>query len=80
MNQVITQNDLVRYAYNETTPEENMLIRQAIENDLELSEMYHEMLIGQTMLDLMDLASPSESSISIILGYNRLLEELQPTC
>ena len=80
MNQFITQDDLIRYAYNETSAEENIFIRQAIETDLKLQEDYHDMLIGQTMLDLLQLSSPSESSIGIILVYNRRLEELQPTC
>ncbi len=80
MNQVITQDDLIRYAYNETSAEENILIRQAIQKDMQLQEEYHDMLIGQTMLDFLQLKSPSESSVGIILDYNRRLEELQPTC
>lgn len=59
MNQFITQDDLIRYAYNETSAEENIFIRQAIETDLKLQEDYHDMLIGQTMLDLLQLSSPA---------------------
>lgn len=80
MNLPITHNDLMRYAYNETTVEENRNIQQELEKNWQLKEAYHSLLLGQTVFDLFEMRSPSKSSVQLILEYSRRLEELQTTC
>lgn len=80
MNLPITHNDLMRFVYNETTPEENKSIRQELDNNWQLQEEYYGLLSGQTIFDIFEMRSPSKSSINVILEYSRRLEELQTTC
>ncbi len=64
-----TQDDLVRFVYNETSKEESSLIKKAILEDMELSQTYHAMLASKAELDLGKL-NPNDSSINIIMGYS----------
>lgn len=80
MNLPITHNDLMRFVYNETTPEENKSIRQELDKNWQLQEEYYGLLSGQTIFDIFEMRSPSKSSVHVILEYSRRLEELQTTC
>ncbi len=65
-----TQDDLVRFVYNETSQEESSLIKKAIMDDMELAKTYQGMLTSKEELDGGKL-NPSDSSINIILNYSR---------
>ena len=40
MIQTFTQNDVIRYVYEETSEEENLLIQDALVHDTEMLEFY----------------------------------------
>lgn len=70
MIQTFTQDDILRYAYEETTAEENTQIEEALMHDHELLLFY---------LDIMDLKAglnqvalqPSARATENILAYSR---------
>lgn len=80
MSKIITQNDLIRYAYNETSSDENYSIQQALDSNWDLQEEYKTIMQTQTMLSFFKRTSPNKSSVRIIMDYNKRLEELLPTC
>lgn len=77
MNQKITHNDIMRFAYNETTTEENNYINKQLNKDFELVEAYHDVLFGQTVLDTAGYKSPSESTIALIMKFGSSTEQQQ---
>ena len=64
----VTQEDLVRYLYNETSDKKSELIREALANDVNLKNAYEEMLISKKNLEHTEL-SPRPQSIDKILAY-----------
>ncbi|MFT4031105.1 MAG: hypothetical protein QM669_01670 [Siphonobacter sp.] len=70
MIQTFTQNDILRYAYEETTDEENQHIEEALIHDNELLLYY---------LDIIDLKAgmnkailqPSDRVVNTIVNYSR---------
>lgn len=80
MSKIITQNDLIRYAYNETSFDENCSIQQALDSNWDLQEEYKTIIQTQALLSLFKQTSPNKSSVRIIMDYNKRLEELLPTC
>lgn len=70
MIQTFTQHDVIRYVYQETTEEENILIQDGLVHDAEMLEFYLDMLDVQAGLDR-SYRQPSERSIDKVLAYSR---------
>lgn len=70
MIKTFTQDDLVRYIYQETTAEESIEIKTALIFDEELSDQLNELMKTVDLLKQVQV-KPSESSIDKILSYSR---------
>jgi hypothetical protein len=70
MTKIFTHDDLIRYVYEETEPEENRQIELALSEDMELLEQYHELLWLRKQMDG-GMMSPSEKTINTILEYSK---------
>lgn len=70
MTKTFTQDDLIRYIYRETTTEETIQIKTALNFDESFSECYHEL---SKTVELFRWVSfkPSESCIDKILSYSK---------
>lgn len=64
----ITQEDLVRYLYNETSDKKSELIREALETDINLRHSFEGLLLSKKNLEEIDL-SPRPESVDRILQY-----------
>ena len=64
----ITQDDLLLYLYGETSPEKNIEIQNALEQDWNLNEIYSQLEKTKSELDGFEM-SPSENSVNRILKY-----------
>lgn len=69
MIQTFTHNDLIRYAYNETTDEENLQIEEALTQEPDMLNYYLNVLDIQSALSA-DKMEPSERSVRNILAYS----------
>ena len=65
-----TQNDVVRYLYNETSNNENTLVEEALLFDKDLLNFYLDCADLKSGMDKIQL-SPSDSAIERILSYSR---------
>ena len=65
-----TQNDVVRYLYNETSIKENSLVEEALLFDKDLLDFYLDCANLKSGMDKIQL-SPSDSAIERILSYSR---------
>jgi len=65
-----TQNDVVRYLYNETSNQENTLIEATLLLDKELLNFYIDCTDLKSGMDKIQL-SPSDLAIENILSYSR---------
>ena len=65
-----TQNDVVRYLYNETSNQENTFVEAALLFDKELLDFYLDCTDLKSGMDKIQL-SPSDSAIERILSYSR---------
>lgn len=79
MEKIVTQNDLLRYAYHETTENENAEIEQAIESDWNLNEKYQSLLRAQSFLGKPKY-QPSQTCIDAILQYSRNHRHAESHC
>ena len=70
MTKIFTHDDLIRYVYSETEPEENRQIELALSEDMELLEQYHELLWLRKQMDG-GMMNPSEKTINNILDYSK---------
>ncbi len=70
MIQTFTQNDVIRYVYEETTSEENLLIQDALMHDAEMLEFYLDLVEVKLSLDN-SYREPSGKTIDSILSYSR---------
>jgi len=70
MTKIFTHDDLIRYVYEETEPEENRLIEIALSEDMELLEQYHELLWLKKQMDG-GMVDPSEKTIYAIMKYSK---------
>lgn len=70
MTKIFTHDDLIRYVYSETEPEENRQIELALSEDMELLEQYHELLWLRKQMDG-GMMNPSEKTINNILEYSK---------
>ena len=64
----ITQDDLVRYLYNETSDKKSELVREALETDMELREAFNALLLSKKNLEETNL-SPRPEAVDKILQY-----------
>ena len=65
-----TQNDVIRYLYNETSGQETTLIEDTMLHEPELLDFYLDCADIKTGLDKIQL-SPSDRAIDKILSYSR---------
>jgi cell shape-determining protein MreC len=70
MIKTFTQDDILRYVYDETDAEESELIRQTLQYDEELQSFYTQLRKLKTDLNKAVL-EPSEVVIQKILEYSR---------
>jgi hypothetical protein len=68
-----TQNDVVRYLYNETSNKENTLIEEALLYDKDLLDFYLDCADLKSGLDKIQL-SPHDRAIERILNYSKNYE------
>ena len=68
MIKTFTQNDLIRFLYQETTEEENLELTRALKQDAELSLQLEELRLVTKNLDD-TFAEPSKSVVDRILEY-----------
>ncbi len=64
----ITQEDLVRYLYNETSGQKSELVKDALESDMNLRDSFETLLASKKTLENVDL-SPRPESVDKILQY-----------
>lgn len=73
-----TLEDLLRYLYNETSPELTARIKAALENDWTLREKFEVMASAKKRLDALK-TSPRQETIDNILNYaEKSVSELSP--
>ena len=72
MIKTFTQNDLIRFIYNETSPGENKEIRKALLVDQTLQEKYKELKACIRELDIIEEV-PSQKVLHNILEYSKTL-------
>ncbi len=65
-----TQDDVIRYLYNETSNQENAYIEETLLQDGDLLDFYLDCADIKTGLDKIQL-SPSDRAIDKILSYSR---------
>jgi len=70
MTKTFTQNDLIRYYYNETSEKESSKIQNALICDPILQDQYKEICRLLKQLNNVQL-EPSEKSIEAILKYSK---------
>ncbi len=64
----ITQDDLVRYLYNETSDKKSELVKDALESDMNLRDSFEALLASKKNLENVDL-SPRPEAVDKILQY-----------
>ena len=69
MTKTFTQNDVIRYVYEETSEEENRLIEEALMGEPELMGFFLDTLELRALMDKIDRA-PRPSTINSILAYS----------
>lgn len=66
--QKIHTEDLIQYLYNETSESQNVLIKEALENDLNLRDEYEE--LKKTIEELGTLSfTPDSKTVESVLKY-----------
>jgi hypothetical protein len=69
MIQTFTRNDLIRYAYNETTDVENQQIEELLAHEPDMLNYYLNLLDLQCAMSV-DKKEPSERAVQNILSYS----------
>ncbi|ELR72430.1 hypothetical protein C900_01513 [Fulvivirga imtechensis AK7] len=75
MIKTFTQDDVIRYVYEETSGSEHEEIMQAIICDSELQDLYKEIVAVKTQLDE-SMKTPSDKVTQNILNYSKSLNLL----
>lgn len=70
MKHNLTQNDLVRFLYKETSAAETIAIGEALSEDPELYDQYEALLEGWLELPRVQF-NPSPDVLQKVLGHNR---------
>lgn len=73
MQKTATQNDLIKYIYNESTPFETYEVEESLVGDTEFEELYFNLLEAKNNLDNLML-SPEEDVIRNIVNYSKSTE------
>lgn len=68
-----TQNEIIRYVYNETSASENVLIENSISCDEEMLNFYLECIYIKEDLNLIVL-SPKDKTVNNILDFSKNYE------
>ena len=69
MTKTFTQNDVIRYVYEETSQEENLLIEDALMAETDLMEFFLSSLELRALMDKIERA-PRPDTVSAILAYS----------
>lgn len=70
MIKTFTQDDVIRYVYEETTDEENQIIEETLVEDPDLLMFYLDIVDLKEGLDRVE-KQPSERAVQHILAYSR---------
>lgn len=70
MTKTFTQDDVVRYVYEETSPEESLLIEDAMMSEPELMTFFLDALELRAMLNKIE-RQPRVSTVEAILSYSQ---------
>jgi len=70
MIQLFTPDDVIRYVYEETTEDDDVLIEDALIGDQELLEFYLDALEMKSLMNKIE-RTPSNSVVSNILAYSQ---------
>lgn len=79
MKNTITDEDLVKYLYNESGVYESIALEEAMEEDQALTRRYHDMASAHQLLNAVPLMSPPAALVGNIISYYKtahLEEEL----
>ena len=71
MIQNFTPEDLIRFIYRETTPQEDLSIRKWLMDDVEAFETFQNLSDTVSSLHVKNM-EPSETSVSILLEFSKL--------
>jgi len=69
MTKTFTQDDVIRYVYEETSEEENLLIEEALMAEPELMGFFLDTLELRALMDKIERA-PRPSALDAILSYS----------
>ena len=67
----VTQDDLLRYLYKETDPDQTTHIQQLLETDEVLLERLNVLKSAKVRLDKLKLISPDNRSVDNIFNYSK---------
>ncbi|GAB2604498.1 hypothetical protein [Spirosoma areae] len=70
MIKTFTQDDVVRYVYEETSPEENLLIEDALMSEPELMTFFLEALELRALMNKIE-RQPRPDTVQAILNYSK---------
>ena len=70
MTKTFTQDDVVRYVYEETSPEENLLIEDALMMEPDLMTFFLDALEMRAMLNKIE-RKPRTNTVQAILDYSQ---------
>ncbi|MFD2572570.1 hypothetical protein ACFSUS_18165 [Spirosoma soli] len=77
MIKTFTQDDVIRYVYEETSPEENLLIEDAMMSEPELMTFFLEALELRALMNKIE-RQPRQSTVQTILNYSQHHPENPP--
>ncbi|GAB2529291.1 hypothetical protein [Spirosoma aerophilum] len=70
MTKTFTQNDVIRYVYEETSPEENLLIEDALMSEPDLMTFFLEALEMRALMNKIE-RQPRRNTVQSILDYSK---------
>lgn len=70
MIKTFTHDDVIRYVYEETSPEENLLIEDALMAEPELTTFFMDTLEMRALLNRVE-REPRPATVDAILNYSR---------
>ena len=70
MTKTFTQDDVIRYVYEETSPEDNLLIEDAMMSEPELMTFFLEALELRALMNKIE-RKPRVSTVQAILNYSQ---------
>lgn len=70
MIKTFTQDDVIRYVYEETSPEENLLIEDALMSEPDLMTFFLEALELRALMNKIE-RQPRKNTVQAILNYSQ---------